>query len=466
MITQNSKTAKVVVVGAGLAGSECAWFLANRGIEVILIERKKIALNPSQKNPHFAELVCTNSLKSLQPNSSHGLLKIEMEKLGSLVLKVAHQTAVPAGDALAVDRDLFSAAITKELEAHPKIKIVDQDVSNPTEELKKWEANAIVVATGPLTSVALESWLKELTKDNLYFYDAIAPVVDAETLDYSKLYFKDRHKDPVDSADYLNAPFTKDEYIHFISELKNAEKVKPKNFEEEKFFESCLPIDLMAERGDETARFSCMKPIGLALDPKGKWPYAVLQLRKENLLGSAFNLVGFQTRLTYPEQKRVFRLIPGLENAEFLHFGSVHRNTYLDSSKLINWDLSLKSDPQIYFAGQILGVEGYTESAAMGLYAGLQVFHKISKGVSLEAPATSTPIGALLNYIKTWERPVPSNINFGLLPIVDSSLIDKKIDKKKQRKDIAAKRAIVAMESYYSVLDSVPGNGDFNVLSH
>lgn len=444
---------RVVVVGAGLAGSECAWSLANRGIKVILIEKKRKELNPAQKTPLFAELVCTNSLKSMEITSAHGLLKKEMDQLGSLILEAAGVAKVPAGDALAVDRLLFSDYVTNKLSDHENITVVDEEVVDPREQLEKYSANAIVIATGPLTGEGLEKWLQyNLGEDDCYFYDAIAPVVDADSLNYEKLYFKNRHEDPVETADYLNAPMNREEYYHFIDELNKAEKVKPKNFESEKFFESCLPIDVMSERGIETPRFSCMKPIGLGMgDIK---PYAVVQLRKENLLGAAFNLVGFQTRLTYPEQKKVFRLIPGLENAEFIHLGSVHRNTYINSAKVLNFDLSCKKYPDIYLAGQITGVEGYTESAAMGQYVALQITRKLLH-LEVKPFPKELCLGALVNYIMTWERACPSNINFGLLPAAKLETGVKYKDKKRARKEIAIQNAMKEHENflipYYSL---------------
>ncbi len=440
------KNFKVVVVGAGLAGSECSWFLANQGIEVVLIEKKRKSLNPAQKTPLFAELVCTNSLKSEEITSAHGLLKKEMEQLGSLVLAAANFARVPAGAALAVDRELFSGHITEKLSQHPNITVIDKEVVDPKILLEEYHANAVVLATGPLTGEGLEQWLKtELGENDCYFYDAIAPVVDAHSLNYDKLYFKNRHEDPSETADYLNAPMTREEYYHFISELNASEKVKPKNFESEQFFESCLPIDVMAERGIDTPRFSCMKPIGLSITEKR--PYAVVQLRKENLLGAAFNMVGFQTRLTYPEQKRVFRLIPGFENAEFIHLGSVHRNTYLNSAKILNFDFSCKKYPEIYLAGQITGVEGYTESAAMGQYVGLQILRKL-KNLEVKPFPVNLCIGALVNYVMTWEKPTPSNINFGLLPAVILDPGKKYPDRKRARKEATVQNAMKEHEVF------------------
>lgn len=432
---------RVLVIGAGLAGSEAAWFLAQKGVQVRLVESKTKKLNEAQKIPFFTELVCTNSLKSLDPDSAHGLLKTEMRALGSLVLENATKHAVPAGDALAVDRDLFSQAMTQDLKNHPLIEVIEEEASDPLELMRRHECQYVIIATGPLTTSPLEQWLvQELAKGDFYFYDAIAPVVDADTLDYSKLYYKDRHRAPDERADYLNAPMNKEQYDAFVAELAAAEKVPPKQFEDWKFFESCLPVDLMAERGPETARFSCMKPIGLEL-PDGSEPWAVVQLRKENLLGSAFNLVGFQTRLTYKEQVRVFRMIPGLENASFIHLGSCHRNSFLNSRQLLDFTMASKQYPEIHFAGQITGVEGYTESASMGLYVAHQVWRKLSGFSPLEWPK-ETAIGALVNYVMTVEKPTPSSINFGLLPSIELTKEQRRMkDKKRTRKTLVAKRA-------------------------
>jgi methylenetetrahydrofolate--tRNA-(uracil-5-)-methyltransferase len=452
VIAGNDQKFDVCVVGAGLAGSEAAWFLARHGIKVALLESKGKNPNPAQKSPYFAELVCTNSLKSLDPNSAHGLMKTEMEKLGSLVLELAHLNRVPAGDALAVDREKFSQAVTEKLESHPNITIFHEDVQNPLDRARALGCDQVVVATGPLTTPGLEQWLKQaISADDLYFYDAIAPVVDADSLDYSKLYFKDRHKavravdndgeDAEVEADYLNAPMNKEQYDAFVQAMIEAEKVAPKDFEEYRFFEACLPVDLMAERGVDTPRFSCMKPIGLEM-PNGEIPYACVQLRKENLLGSAYNLVGFQTRLKYPEQMRVFRMIPGLEQAQFIHLGSVHRNTFLNARRLLNVDLSTREYPQLWFAGQITGVEGYTESAACGLYVAGQILRR-RQGLPPIVWPVETAIGALINYVLTCERPSPSNINFGLFPPVALTKEQRRDRKRRKsiKKALAAERA-------------------------
>jgi len=311
-------------------------------------------------------------------------------------------------------------------------------VIDPIETAKQFECDKIIIATGPLTTDHLSAWIKEnLAPDDFYFYDAIAPVVDAESLNYDKLYFKDRYKDDATEADYLNAPFSKIEYEQFVKAMVEAQKVPRQHFEQERFFEACLPVDLMAERGVDTPRFSCMKPVGLEQDKKNP-PYAVVQLRKENLLGSAFNLVGFQNRLTYSEQVRVFKMIPGFENASFLHLGSVHRNSFLNAKKLLNQDLSSKKYPHLFFAGQMTGVEGYTESASMGQYVAWNMVEQFKLKEFRPWPV-ETAIGALINYLMTSDKPSPSNINFGLLPPVT---LTKEQRKNKKRKSI--KKMLVA----------------------
>ena len=448
----NSRQPRVLIIGAGLAGSEAAMFLAQAGIPVTLLETKTLKLNPAQKIPQFAELVCTNSLKSLDPYSAHGLLKNEMKALGSFIIPTAETHAVPAGDALAVDRENFSGAVTDGLKNHSLVTVIDREAADPIKLKEEYGCDYVIVATGPLTTKPLEEWITQnLAADDFYFYDAIAPVVDADTLDLSKMYVKDRHKPMEEGGDYLNAPMTKEEYYAFVEELKNSEKVPAKEFEDWKFFESCLPIDLMAERGPDTARFSCMKPIGLEPDINGKWPYAVVQLRKENLLGSAYNLVGFQTRLTYKEQVRVFRMIPGFAEASFIHLGSCHRNSFLNARKLLEFDLRSKKYEELYFAGQITGVEGYTESASMGLYVAFQLLRRI-KGLEPVRFPVETAIGALVNYIMTIEKPCPSNINFGLLPTVAVSKEQWRAGGKKGKKQLVAKRAQDVFQSFTSTL--------------
>ncbi|MBF0312725.1 MAG: methylenetetrahydrofolate--tRNA-(uracil(54)-C(5))-methyltransferase (FADH(2)-oxidizing) TrmFO [Oligoflexia bacterium] len=408
----------VLVVGAGLAGSECAWYLANRGIDVVLLESKKLAPNPAQTmSDSFAELVCSNSLKSLRPETPHGILKHEMRTLGSLVLKAAELHRVPAGDALAVYREGFSQEITSALRSHPRITIFDKVVSNPLHEAREHGCEVVVVASGPLTLDPLSEWMATHlgAEDDLYFYDAIAPIIATDSIDpkEERLFWQGRFKE---DSDYLNIPLARDEYYAFVEELKSAKKVPARNFEEYHFFEGCMPIDAMAMRGDDCLRCACLKPSGLSKS------FAVVQLRKENLQADALNLVGFQTRLTFPEQERVFRTLPGLVNAKFLRFGQVHRNTYVNAKKVLNIDLSSKKIPTLYLAGQITGVEGYTESAMCGLYVGFQIARRLlEKEQSYPAlwPLTSAT-GALINYLMTspHKRPMPSNVNQALFPPV------------------------------------------------
>ena len=450
---------RVVIIGAGMAGTDAAWFLAERGVEVILVESKRIKKNEAQKISDFAELVCTNSLKSMEPLSAHGLMKVEMEQLGSLILREARRFAVPAGSALAVDRDPFAKSVTECLSQHPLITIVDEVVENPMALLNKFDAQFVIVSTGPLTHQELTHWIqKEITgNDDLYFYDAIAPVVDGDSLDYAKLYFKDRHQDPALRADYLNAPFhDKQDYEKFVDAILAAPKVPLKSFETPKFFESCLPIDEMCERGRNTPRFSCMKPMGLD-QPGVRLPYAVVQLRKENKLGTSFNMVGFQTRLTYSAQVEVFRLIPGLEQAQFLKLGSIHRNTYLNAAKVLNSDMSSRLHPQLYFAGQITGVEGYTESAASGLFVAQEIWKKLGnpslQSAILPMP-TTTAIGALVHEIATRKKPEPTNINFGLFPTpeIPAELLKKSsgLDRKKYRKEVIVGKAHESFSQWFN----------------
>ncbi len=431
---------KVVIIGAGLAGIESAMYLSRKGVQVYLYESKRIERTPAQKTNNFAELVCTNSLKSKDPNSAHGILKSEMRALGSLVLEVATEVAVPAGNALSVDRELFGKKITDIIESNPMIKVIHEIATDPVELKEKHEADFVIVASGPLTLKPLESWIVNyVSNDDLYFYDAIAPIVDVDSLDLSKCYFKNRYEEAEDNADYLNVPLNEDEYLDFVDELVGAEIVPPQNFEDPKFFESCLPIDVMAKRGVDTLRFSCMKPVGL--EHEGKTPHAVIQLRKENLIGSAYNMVGFQNRLKYSEQVRIFQKLPGFKEASFNHLGSVHRNTYLHSARILEKDFSLKKNSHIYFAGQISGVEGYTESAAIGLYVAHQIMRRY-EGLTPSIWPCELAIGALVNYVMTSPKPRPSNINFGLLPKVDLNKEQRRNKRRKIiKKELASKRA-------------------------
>ncbi|MRR16421.1 MAG: methylenetetrahydrofolate--tRNA-(uracil(54)-C(5))-methyltransferase (FADH(2)-oxidizing) TrmFO [Deltaproteobacteria bacterium] len=411
----------VKIIGGGLAGCEAAWQLLKRGHAVHLYEMKPQKFSPAHKLELLAELVCSNSLKSNDPESAPGLLKNEMRRLDSLIISAADQTSVPAGNALAVDRRKFADKIQASLLSRPNFTLIRREVTEiPPDALT-------IVATGPLTSEALSNAIRTLLGgEYLYFYDAIAPIVEADSINPDKVYWASRYDKG--TPDYLNCPLSEDEYKCFRQELLTGEKVALKAFEDVKHFEGCLPIEVLAARGEDTLAFGPMKPVGL-IDPRtGVMPYAVVQLRRENASGSLFNLVGFQTKLTWPEQERIFRMIPGLENAQFARMGSIHRNTFINSPSLLLPSLQLKTRPHIFFAGQITGVEGYVESTAMGLVAGLNAAF-ILEGKDLPPPPAGTAIGALLRYISAGENAdnfQPMNINFGILEHLPVKRIKKK----------------------------------------
>ena len=399
----------ITIIGGGLAGCEAAWQAAARGCRVRLYEMKPKRFSPAHQSAGLAELVCSNSLKAEGPAASAGILKDELRLLGSLVLRHAGQCRVPAGSALAVDRERFSEAVTREIENHPRIDLV-------REELMAVPDGTVIIATGPLTSDGFAENLKTLLGERfLFFHDAIAPVIEADSIDPEKTFRASRYDKG--EADYINCPLTKDEYYAFVRELLAAEKVPLRDFETLTPFEGCMPVEIMAERGIETLAFGPMKPVGLADPRTGQMPYAVVQLRQENREGSLYNIVGFQTRLKWPEQKRVFGLIPGLARAEFARYGSMHRNTYIQSPHLLLPSLQLRSDPRVFFSGQITGVEGYVESIAMGLLAGINAARRAA-GLDALAPPATTLTGALAAYISNPDRKEfqPMNANFGLLP--------------------------------------------------
>ncbi len=403
------RSPRVHIIGGGLAGSEAAYFLAERGYSVVLHEMRPVLSTPAHKTDQCAELVCSNSFKSKSSESAPGMLKAEMSLLNSLILKEADLAAVPGGEALAVDRDIFANSVTRALRAHSNITVVNEEVVSPVE-------NAITLfATGPLTSDKLGNWIATATglKD-LYFYDAIAPIIDASTVDPKTSFIANRYGKGGEEA-YLNCPMTEPEYNAFIDALTIAEKVPPKAFEKEKFFQGCQPIEAIAATGRETLRFGPMKPVGLNDPESGIRYHAVVQLRPENLAKTAYNMVGFQTKLKYGEQAKVFRLIPALKNAEFLRLGSIHRNTYVCGPRVLRPDLSLKGHPHVYFAGQITGVEGYLESAACGMLAAIFIAQRLENRPH-QAPPANTALGALLRHItgSDPERYEPSNIHFGL----------------------------------------------------
>jgi methylenetetrahydrofolate--tRNA-(uracil-5-)-methyltransferase len=430
----SKKSPVIHIVGSGLAGSEAAHFLAERGHQVVVHEMRPGKLTEAHKTGKSAELVCSNSLKSKSPHSAPGMLKAEMLRVGSLILKTAEAAAVPGGEALAVDREVFSESITKALNSHPNITMSPGEVTEPFRD------SITLFATGPLTTEALSQWLGRATGlEDLYFYDAIAPIVDASTIDLSRAFLANRY-DKGDEEAYLNCTMNEEEYGTFIDALLKSEKVPPKNFEKEIFFQGCQPIEAIAAGGRESLRFGPMKPVGLR-DPKtGKHHHAIVQLRPENKSLTAYNLVGFQTKLKYGEQGKVFRLIPALKNAEFLRMGSIHRNTYVCGPKVLRSDLSLKGHPQIYLAGQITGVEGYLESAACGMLAAMFIDQRI-KDKRHSAPPANSALGALLRHI-TGSDPKhyqPANIHFGLFdPGLFDGVVGLKRDESRQTMSVQA----------------------------
>jgi methylenetetrahydrofolate--tRNA-(uracil-5-)-methyltransferase len=414
----------VVIIGGGLAGSEAAWQAANQGTKVTLYEMRPKTETAAHKTEQLAEIVCSNSLGSNDPLSAPGILKQEMRQLGSLIIKVADDVAVPAGTALAVDREQFAQKITQALNEHPNVRILREEIQDIPEDA------VCIIATGPLTSPKLSEAITQLTRSkNLYFFDAISPIVDTDSLNMDRIFRASRYDKG--TADYLNWPMDEETYNRFYDALLQADRVQPKSFENIPYFEGCLPIEVMADRGRQTLAFGPLKPVGL-IDPKtGTRPFAVLQLRAENQHGSCYNLVGFQTKLTYPEQRKVFRMIPGLEQAEFLRCGSIHRNTFINVPILLKDTLQLKKQSNIFFAGQLVGVEGYVEAAASGGLAGLNAARLLAKEDLLTPPPT-TAHGALLQYITTCEPKYfqPINTNFGLFPPLDTPIRDKQ--KKRQ----------------------------------
>ena len=410
---------KFTVVGAGLAGCEAAWQIANAGYKVTLVEMKPLKLSPAHKNNDFAELVCSNSLKAARLDSAAGLLKEEMARLGSLTVPVARDCAVPAGGALAVDRNVFSKTVTKKIKSHPNIQIENRVY----DKIAVSDDEILVIATGPLTDGALSDEIKRLCGDYLSFYDAAAPIVTAESVDMSKAFGASRY-DRGGEDDYINCPFNKAEDESFSAELVNGEGAVVHDFD---VYEGCMPIEKLAKRGLDAPRFGPMKPVGLVDPATGHRPWACVQLRRENSKGTMFNLVGFQTNLKFGEQKRIFSMIPGLENAEFVRYGVMHRNSFLDSPRLLNKDFSLRSNPNIFFAGQITGVEGYMESASSGLLAGINAVRRGENRPSLLLNEY-TMLGALTDYIsdETVKNFQPMGANFGVLPPIEPKIKDKK----------------------------------------
>ncbi|MCL2817907.1 MAG: methylenetetrahydrofolate--tRNA-(uracil(54)-C(5))-methyltransferase (FADH(2)-oxidizing) TrmFO [Clostridiales bacterium] len=426
---------ELIVIGGGLAGAEAAWQAAERGVEVTLFEMRPGKMTPAHSGGGLAELVCSNSLRASSTANAVGLLKEEMRRLGSLVMRAADACSVPAGAALAVDRARFSQYIERELEGHPLVKIVRQ-------ECLALSPGLAVVASGPLTSPALAQEISELCGGALFFHDAIAPIIAGDSVDMETAFWASRY-DEGEGGDYLNCPMNKEQYEVFYEALRAAELHPLHDFEKEKNFEGCLPLEILAGRGKDTLRFGPMKPVGLSLPDRRGEPYAVVQLRREDAQGSMFNLVGFQTRLKRAEQERVFRLIPGLERAEFLRYGAMHRNTYIDSSRLLRPDLRFKSREDLLFAGQITGVEGYVESAACGLAAGINGARLAMNAETAVFPA-ETALGALLRYITTPNKDFqPMNVTFGLLPP-----LERRVRHKKEKNALIAQRALEALDSF------------------
>jgi methylenetetrahydrofolate--tRNA-(uracil-5-)-methyltransferase len=420
-----TQTAELTVLGGGLAGCEAAWQAAERGVAVALYEMRPQRPTAAHKTDQLAELVCSNSLGSSEITNAAGILKEEMRRLGSLIVRVADTCTVPAGSALAVDRVEFAARITKEISTHPKITVLREEM------LAIPDRGPVIIATGPLTSDALAESLKTLTRaERLYFFDAISPIVDGETIDRSIAFGASRYNKG--GADYLNCPMSQPEYDAFYDALIAAEKVPVREFEKTPYFEGCMPVEVQAERGRQTLLFGPMKPVGL-VDPRtGARPHAVVQLRPEDIHGQAYNIVGFQTKLKWPEQKRVFRMIPGLERAEFLRLGSLHRNTFINAPLLLRETLQLRSDSRIFFAGQIVGVEGYTESAGMGLLAGMNAARLIQHQPLLIPPPTTT-LGTLISYLTTSDARTfqPMNVNLGLFPPLPTRIVQREIRRQK-----------------------------------
>ena len=430
------------IIGAGLAGSEAAWQCARRGVRVELFEMRPARSTPAHQTANFAELVCSNSLKSDSENSAPWLLKEEMRRAGSLLMAIARQAAVPAGHALAVDRERFAEAVTAAIEREPLIEIRREEVTRVDEN-----SAVTIVATGPLTSDALASDILRLSgSEQLYFYDSISPIVEADSIDMSRVYMAARYDKG--TADYINCPMTKDEYDRFLDALLEAHSVDAKDWENLNYFESCLPVEEIARRGRDTLRFGPMKPVGLRNPHTGTIPYAVVQLRQENLRADSYNVVGFQNHLKFGEQARILRMIPGLENAKFLRYGQIHRNTYINGPTLLRETLQMKQHSNVLFAGQISGVEGYVESIATGLLAGI---HAAALAADIEPvpPPRATAFGALVNYICHADSRnfQPANITFDLLEQLDAAT-RRRIRDKKQRHSLVCKRALEELDGW------------------
>jgi methylenetetrahydrofolate--tRNA-(uracil-5-)-methyltransferase len=428
---------EVTIIGGGLAGAEAAWQVSKRGVSARLVEMRPVRQTPVHATDRLAELVCSNSLRSNHTTTAHGLLKEEMRRLGSLIMAAAEKARVPAGQALAVDRDVFSSAVTEAINHEPRIEIERREITTIPEE------GTVIVASGPLTSEALSESIRAFTGESfLFFYDAISPIVEAETIDENIVFRASRYGKGGD--DYLNCPMNEVEYRRFYEALTAAATIDIHDIDQAMFFESCLPIEVMARRGFDTLRFGPMKPVGLVEPRSGKIPFAVVQLRQDNLARSLYNIVGFQNQLKWGDQKRLLRLIPGLENAEFVRYGMIHRNTYINAPALLHATFQTRARTDLFFAGQLSGVEGYTESAASGLLAGINAA-EVALGRKARTPPRNTSLGALAHYISHSETRSyqPTNISFGLLPP-----LDKRVRSKKDRKKVMVDRALAAIEVF------------------
>ena len=429
----------IVVIGGGLAGCEAAYQIAKRGIKVKLYEMKPVKFTPAHSNENLAEIVCSNSFKSNLHTNACGLLKEELRYLDSLLIRIADETQVPAGQALAVDREMFSKRVTEEIQKNPLIEIINEEVTDIKQKAKE---GIVIIATGPLTSDGLAKEISNITgQDKLYFYDAAAPIVTKDSINFDIAFYGNRYEQEkgkneteeqwkkrleVQDASYINLPMNKEEYETFVKELINAEIVTLHEFEKREIFEGCMPVEIMANRGIDTLRFGPLKPVGFDDPRTGKRPYAVVQLRQDNKEGNIYNIVGFQTNLKFGEQKRVFQMIPGLENAEFVKYGVMHRNTYINSTKLLDNTYNLKENKNIFFAGQITGVEGYVESISSGMVAAINACASFKNGEKVVFPEFSI-IGALAKYISTKnDKFQPMNANFGILPELEIKIRDKK----------------------------------------
>ncbi|NVN89797.1 MAG: methylenetetrahydrofolate--tRNA-(uracil(54)-C(5))-methyltransferase (FADH(2)-oxidizing) TrmFO [Desulfuromonadales bacterium] len=432
----------MTIIGAGLAGCEAAWQAAQRGVAVTLHEMKPEKYSPAHHLPGLAELVCSNSLRGDSLENAVGLLKEELRRCGSLIMEAAEATRVPAGGALAVDRQLFSDYVTAKISGHPLIRLEQGEIATIPGE------GTVIIASGPLTSDALADSLSSLTGDRLYFYDAIAPIVAADSLDMNRVFAASRYGKG-DGDDYLNCPLNEEEYLLFVEELQKGEKVAARDFEKVVHFEGCMPVEELAGRGVETLRFGPMKPVGL-VDPRtGFEPHAVIQLRAENREKTMYNLVGFQTKLTWPEQRRIFKMIPGLERAEFVRLGSMHRNTFINSPALLRTTQQLKSDPRLLFAGQITGVEGYVESAGSGFLAGITAVRLMQGKADPAVPPPETALGALMAHITNADvrHFQPMNVNYGLFPELGGRV------KKKEKRGMLAERALLALDGWLKTIE-------------